>query len=106
MEKNPPEFVYHDWCIHEPVRDVRKYGFDPKDWPDLYYWNGWLWERVDDEFRAVAPIEESELDSDVQARLKRWREMGLAPLDENDPEQVRRADEEWERQVWSSPNPW
>ncbi|WP_297852437.1 hypothetical protein [Meiothermus sp.] len=102
----PPRFAYRDWCIHDPVFDVRKYGFDPIDNPDLYYWNGWLWQRVKGEFRAVAPIREEELDRDVQERLKTWREIGLMPLDENDPEQVQRAREEWKRQVWSAPNPW
>ncbi len=104
--KTPPPFVYRDWCIQDPVFDVRKYGFDPEDNPDLYYWNGWLWERDRGEFKPLAPISESELDEDVQRRLQRWREIGLMPLDENDPEQVRRAGEEWEKQVWSAPNPW
>ncbi|MGK0618105.1 hypothetical protein [Meiothermus cerbereus] len=104
--KTPPPFIYRDWCIQDPVFDVRKYGLDPDDNPDLYYWNGWLWKREQGEFKPLAPISESELDEDVQRRLQRWRETGLMPLDESDPEQVQRAKEEWEKRVWSAPNPW
>jgi len=106
MNKTPPPFVHRDGCIEDPGFSLRKYGFDPEDMPELYYWSGWLWQRENGEFKPVAPIRGSELDDDVQRRLQRWREIGLMPLDENDPEQVQRAREEWKKRVWSAPNPW
>ncbi|MCX7600310.1 MAG: hypothetical protein N2Z75_00030 [Meiothermus sp.] len=112
MEQPPPEFVSRDWCIHDPVSwpssRLRGLGLDPADDPELYYWNGWLWVREypSGEFRALTPVDESELDRDVQKRLQRWRESGMLPLDENDPEQVERAKAEWRKRVWAAPNPW
>ncbi|MCX7601818.1 MAG: hypothetical protein N2Z75_07740 [Meiothermus sp.] len=105
-QPKPPRFIWRDWILSDPLDPdgCRRFGLRPD--AVTYYWHGWLWLFDGRRMRALAPVNPQDLALDVQHRIARWLELGLMPHDEDDPEQVRKAQQTWQDLVYSAPNPW